>query len=231
MKKIEPTYNEARDQCRDRNPEHKEQEPEQISRFRRSREQIEPQTDQCHRDRHQRDQSDQPIENHGQQRAGLVLGGFFEQQVALNNIAAGAPGQELVVKHANQKKTGETGQIEADLLDAEQNLPSYRGRNFDDQIRENRSADPSVIGGSQRDFHLLALIRIVKYVPKQCERDPELNKRDEDLFHAPKCCFQVSTERWISSAVLRGLISQTHAQSFGKSGTSFARSTSPLNGG
>ncbi len=119
MKQIEATDNEARDQGRDRNPEDKEQEPKQIPRFVRSREQIEPQTHQCHRDRHQRDQSDQPIEHNCEQRAGLVLGGFFQQQVALNNIPTGAAGQKLIVKHADQKKTGEPGQIEADLLDAE----------------------------------------------------------------------------------------------------------------
>ena len=38
---------------------------------------------------------------------------------------------------------------------------------------------------------------------------------------------RASTECWISSTVLRGLISQTQAQSLGKSGTSFKRSTSP----
>jgi len=43
--------------------------------------------------------------------------------------------------------------------------------------------------------------------------------------------FQIATERWISSTVLRGLISQTNKQVEGRSGTNFARSTSPANGG
>src|SRR5881397_363211 len=113
----------------------------------------------------------------------------------------------------------------------EQSLPADGSGNFDNQIRENRSADPAVIRGRQCDFHLVALIWIMKDIPQQCERDPELHKRDHDLFHSPKRAFHFATERWISWAVFRGLISQTHAQSLGNSGTSFARSTSPLNGG
>ena len=160
-----------------------------------------------------------------------MFGRFLEQQIALNNIAAGAAGQKLVVKHANQEQTREPGKIEPDLLNTEENLPSDRGRDFDHHIRENRSANPAIVRRSQRDFHLLALICVVKNVPKQQGCDRQLDEGNENFFHSPKCFFQTSSERLISSAVFRGLISQTQAQSFGNSGTSFARSTSPLNGG
>src|SRR5437870_13800276 len=104
-----------------------------------------------------------------------MLGRLLEKEIALNNIAAGAAGQKLVVKHADQKEARKPGQVEADLLDAEQNLPPDRGRDFDHHISEYRSAYPAIIRGSQRDFHLLALIGVVKDVPKEQRRDRQLN--------------------------------------------------------
>src|SRR2546423_13495203 len=93
--------------------------------------------------------------------------------------------------------------------------------------------------------HIGQLLGIAINPNQKRDCDPELNNSENDFLHlptfersesdfrsgAPKCFCQISTERLISSAVLRGLISQIQAQSFGNSGTSFRRSTSPANGG
>src|SRR5207249_7615731 len=97
--------------------------------------------------------------------------------------------------------------------------------NFDDKIGEHATADPPIIGGAKRDRHFGALIRIVKDPPEHAGGDSELKNSKQNSFHSPKCFFQISTERRISSGVLRGLISQTNVQSAGRSGTSFGRST------
>src|SRR5437870_8816716 len=91
--------------------------------------------------------------------------------------------------------------------------------------------------------HFTKLFRVVVNPVEQTNRDDELYDGKNDFLHRaafascrsgsylrsgnPKCLLQTSTERLISSAVFRGLISQTQAQSFGSSGTSFSRSTSP----
>src|SRR6266446_1043911 len=118
-----------------------------------------------------------------------------------------------------------------DVLHAQKNLPTRGRRDFHDQINDDADGDPSVIRGAQGDAHLRAFIWVVKNPIENGDGDGQLQESDEDFFHVPKCFFQPSTERRISSAVLRGLISQTNTQSRGRSGTSFDRSTSPANGG
>src|ERR1700732_2400492 len=118
-----------------------------------------------------------------------------------------------------------------DVLHAQKNLPT-RGRcDFHDQINDDADGDPSVIRGAQGDAHLRAFIWVMKNPIENGDGDGQLQESDEDLFHSPNCSFQIATERRISSAVLRGLISQTNKQSRGRSGTSFLRSISPAKGG
>ena len=42
--------------------------------------------------------------------------GFFQQQIALNNIAAGAAWQKLIVEHSDQEKTDQPEKIEPNSL-------------------------------------------------------------------------------------------------------------------
>ena len=84
-------------------------------------------------------------------------------------------GKELVVKHPDQKQTGQTRKAEPDLLDPEQNLPAQRGRNFHDHVSDDRSGDPAIIRVMKSLAHFLTLLVVVKYPPEQSDRDAELN--------------------------------------------------------
>ena len=98
MKEIETANHETRDQAANRNAEQQKQDPKQSPRVRRAREQIEPKGNQGRGDGDQRDQSDEAIENNGEQRPGLFSAGFFEQQITLNNIAACPAGKKFGCK-------------------------------------------------------------------------------------------------------------------------------------
>src|SRR5207248_2679296 len=168
---------------------------------------------------------------HREQRTCLVLRSLFQQQIALNNITASSAGQKLVVEHADQKELGQTEKIESNALHPEQDLPPHGRCDLDRHIGANGRNHPSIVGLMQGFAHFFTLFVIVKNPPEQDYGDRDLNYRDQNLSHTPKWSFQIPTERPISSAVLRGLISQTQAQFFGNSGTSLPRSTSPVNGG
>src|SRR6266403_5113086 len=110
-------------------------------------------------------------------------------------------------------------------------MPAKRSSNFYNHVCEDDKCNPGKMGIAQRLSHLRSFCGIMVNPIEQRDRDGELKKRGQDFFHSPKCCFQVWTDRRISSAVLCGLISQTNKQFEGRSGTSFSRSTSPTNGG
>src|SRR5436309_15451725 len=103
MEHIESADEKAGGQTRRRNAQEDEQNPQVTPRFVSLGEQIEAQTHQRRRYRDQRVQSDETIEHDREQSARVVIGSFFEQEIALNNIAARAARQELVVKHPDQK--------------------------------------------------------------------------------------------------------------------------------
>src|SRR6266705_6919795 len=106
MKKIEAADDEAGQKSDDGAPEQKQQNPEQSSRLGSLRKQIEPHTDERDSDGDERQQPDQTIENHREQCARLFVWCLFEQKIALYNIAAGSTRQKLIVKHSNQRQTG-----------------------------------------------------------------------------------------------------------------------------
>src|SRR5206468_7333493 len=89
---------------------------------------------------------------------------------------------------------------------------------------------PTILGVPDSLNHLRAPVWIVIDPVKHSDRNAKLEKRDQDLFHFPKRSFQIWTDRRIASAVLFGLISQTNKQFLGRSGTSFSKFTSPVNG-
>ena len=117
------------------------------------------------------------------------------------------------------------------LLDLQQNVPAKGGGDFHHHVCQNAHADPAILGVADRLSHLRAPVGIVINPVKHPDRDAKLEKCDQDFFHSPKRSFQISTERRIASAVLFGLISQTNKQFVGRSGTSFSKFTSPVNGG
>ena len=102
------------------------------------REKIETQADQHAGNRDQRDEPNDAVKQHREQCAKFFRRRFLEQEVALDDVAAGAAGQELIVKHSNKKKAGYARHAEMDLLHLEQNLPANGGGNFDKDVRENR---------------------------------------------------------------------------------------------
>ncbi len=114
MKKIEPTDHKTCDKAGDRNAQKNEQNPEITARLVRLREQIKTHADQRDRDHDQRDQANEAIEHHCQQRARFAIS-FFQQQITLNNIATGAAGQKLIVKHADQKQSCESRRTEIEF--------------------------------------------------------------------------------------------------------------------
>ena len=101
MEQIESANEKTGGETGNRNAQENEQDPEVAPRFMCLGQQIETQTHQRDRNRDQRDQADKTIEHDREQCARFMIGGFLQQQVALNNIAAGATWQELVVKHSN----------------------------------------------------------------------------------------------------------------------------------
>src|SRR6266403_1243596 len=115
-------------------------------------------------------------------------------------------------------------------LDLEQNLPAHDGRELDDDVGEDGRADPAVVGITDRERHRGSDCGIVKDPVEERARDEQLQDGEQYFFHSPNCSFHRLTDNRISSAVRRGLISQTNKQFGGRSGTSFSRSTMPVNG-
>src|ERR1041385_351903 len=109
-------------------------------------------------------------------------------------------------------------------------MPAKGSSDFHHQICQNAHPDPAILGVADRLSHLHAPIGIVIDPVKHPDRDAKLEKCDQDFFHSLKRAFHISTERRIASTVLFGLISQTSKQFVGRSGTSFSKSTSPVNG-
>src|SRR6267143_882052 len=100
--------------------------------------------------------------------------------------------------------------------------PQGRG-DFHHDVGQNGSRNPLVVGLANRFDHGLADGWVVKNPVEERTGDRELQDGEKDLFHSPNRSFQLATDRRISSAVLRGLISQTNKQFGGRSGTSFSR--------
>ena len=140
----------------------------------------------------ERDQPDHAIEDDGEERAGRLARRFLEQEVALDDVAAGAAGQELIVKHPDQEQPRDARNAQMNLLHLEQDLPADAGREFDHEVGNERGNDPAVIGHAQRDRHLRALVRIVKNPEEHRDRDRDLEDSDEDFFHSPKRSFQMA---------------------------------------
>src|SRR2546430_14611275 len=110
-------------------------------------------------------------------------------------------------------------------------MPAEGRGNFHNHVKHDCNCDPLKMRRPQRFAHLGPPDRIVIDPEEQCDGDHELKNGEENFLHSPKCFFQISTERRISSALFRGLISHTNTHLRGTSGTKCARSTSPANGG
>src|SRR5437016_5867524 len=108
VKQVEPADDEAGEESRDRGAQEKQQNPEQPSRLRTLGQYIEPQTDQGDGNGDERYQTDKPVENHREQSARFFVRCLFEQEIALDNIAAGSTGQKLIIKHSYKKKSDRT---------------------------------------------------------------------------------------------------------------------------
>ena len=121
--------------------------------------------------------------------------GLFQQQIALNNIAAGPAGQKLIVEHSDQKKTNQPKKTEPNSLHPQQNLPSDCSGNFNSHVSEDSGEDPSKIRGLERLRHLGTLFMIVEDPDQQRDCDRQLNNGDENFLHPPKCSFHFATER------------------------------------
>src|SRR5437879_12311890 len=105
MEEIKSADDKTRDQTRNRNSKQNAQSDEQLMRSktgfncnRSSPEQIQTKGYKRDRDRDQRDETDQTIENDGEQSARFVVRRAFEQEIALNDIDAGAAGTKSNVK-------------------------------------------------------------------------------------------------------------------------------------
>src|SRR6266550_4594463 len=227
VKQVEPADDEAGEESRDRGAQQKQQNPEQPSRLRAFRQYIEAQTDEGDRNGDERYQTDKPVENHREQSARLFVPCFLEQKIALNNIAAGSAGQKLIIKHADKKQSGDPWETESDFLHAQQNLPTKRRKHFHQDVGQYSGAHPSIVGGAQCLRHFGALVGIVKYPNEHAHGDGDLKKSEKDLFHSPKCSFQIVRDCMISSADKRGLSSHTIWQFCGNMRVSSSSRMSP----
>src|SRR5438552_563734 len=106
MKEIKAADDEAGEESRDRAAQEKQQNPEQPSRLRTLGQYIEAQTDQGDGNGDERYQTDKPVENHREQSARFFVRCLFEQEIALDNIAASSAGQKLSINHSAKKQSG-----------------------------------------------------------------------------------------------------------------------------
>src|SRR5262249_8669683 len=65
------------------------------------------------------DEPNDAVENDGQECAGGFSRRFFEQEIALHDIATGSARKKLIVKHSDQKKSGQTSSAEMNALHLE----------------------------------------------------------------------------------------------------------------
>ena len=144
-------------------------------RLRKLRQPIVTQRDQSPGDADQRDEPDHAIEDDGEKRAGGLARSFLEQEVTLDDVATGAAGQELVVKHPDQKKPGDARNAEVNFLHLEQDGPPNRGDEFHQAIGKNPRRDPAVVRHAQGHRHLRALLRIVENPDEDRDRDRDLD--------------------------------------------------------
>ena len=191
MKQIKAADDESGYQGQDRCAEKKEQYPKQLSRLGVWREII-AQTDQSYGDRDQRNKTDETVEHDREQGARFFVRGFLEQKIALNDIAAGATRQKLIVKHTDQKQPGESRKTQMNLLDLQQNVPAKSGRNFDHYVGQDADDNPAIMGVSDRLRHLGSPVGIVINPVEHRDGDGKLENRDQDFFHSPKRSFQIA---------------------------------------
>src|SRR6516164_10631791 len=95
MEQFESTDDERRNQEGDRCAQEKEQQPQQFSGIWFLGKKIISQRDQGGRDRNERNESDEPIKDDGQQRARFLIRRLLEQVITLNDVSAGASGEKL----------------------------------------------------------------------------------------------------------------------------------------
>src|SRR5437879_7153395 len=99
-----------------------------------SRQKIEAQIDEGDGKGDESNQTDDRVEDYGEQSARFFIRRLFKQKIAFDNIAAGSAGQKLIVKHADKKQSGDAGKTEPDFLHAQQNLPAKRRKHFHQDI-------------------------------------------------------------------------------------------------
>src|SRR4029077_12094621 len=99
---------------------------------------------------------------HNGEKGASFFVGLFENEVAFNNIAAGAAGKKLIIEHADQEQAGNARQAQPDVLHTQKDLPANSCGNFDDDVSKNSHNNPAIISQSQGSGHLGALIGIVK---------------------------------------------------------------------
>src|SRR5262249_8997062 len=175
-------------------------------------------------------EADKSIEHHSKQCARFFIRRFLQQIITLHDIASGAAGEKLVVKHSNEKQACEARQTQTNLLHLQQNVPAKGSGYFYDQVCQNAHDNPAILGVPDSLTHLRAPGGIVIDPVKYPDGNAELENCDQDFLHSPKRSLHVSTDWRITSAVLLGLISHTNKQFVGSSGTSFSKFTSPVNG-
>src|SRR5438876_1992732 len=231
MKEIKAADDEAGEESRDRAAQEKQQNPEQPSRLRTLGQYIEAQTDEGDSNGDECHQTDEPVEDHREQRARFFIRCLLEQEIALNNIAAGAAWQKLIVKHPDKKQSGDPRKTESDFLHAQQNLPAKGRKNFHQTVGQYPRANPSIVGGAQCLGHFGPLVGVVKYPNEHAHGDGDLKKGEKDLFHSPMRSFQIARDCMISSADERGLSSHTIWQFCGNMRVSGSSRMSPRKGG
>src|SRR4029434_1391357 len=90
-------------QCQYRCAEKKEEKPEQISCFGGLREKIVAQPDESDSDGDQGNKTNETVKYDGEQCACFFVRRFLEQVITFHDIAAGASGKKLVVKHSDEE--------------------------------------------------------------------------------------------------------------------------------
>ena len=130
------------------------------------------------------EQPEQAI-HHDAERGGCLAahGRFLEEVVALDDVAAGAAGNEEAEEKTDEHEPVQPPPRDVDALHAQEDLPADSGEDFKHAVRADTRGEPAPVGLLEFIQQRLALVRIVKDPPQQRGAQAELEQGEECFFH------------------------------------------------
>ena len=98
-------------------------------------------------------------------------------------VASDASREKLIEKKTNHHDRTSLQPAQPDSLDAQQNLPTHCGQDFNHAVAKPAEYQPHAVGLLQSDCNLRSLLWIVKDVPQTGCRHQQLEQQNADAFH------------------------------------------------